>query len=719
MPAADTVGVPHSTCAYVIETGKLTTVVKVRRQLCTHGNIHDRLTSLSFCLGVCEFAPAFVDTPKGDLDSSDSVDGPDEILVENSATFPYGTSEQFPPTVNSDLQPVHQMAHDYAECSNAGLCNRTTGVCDCFHGFTGGACQRMTCPGSEEGELECSGHGSCHTLRRIADLDYHGTYDLWDKNLLVGCVCDKGYFGADCSQRACPYGLDPLYLDDVGTIQIPSYFLTVLTTSDYFDFTDGFAQPSAGTYRLKLYDKHGQGYLTSPIRAGATCADIVAAMENAPGGMIPRGQTNCLEVQFTDQDPLSSNSSWKIKYDSLYQYYFDGTKSYQISSRPAIDAFGYENSVARNKSTDALLSGNLYFFQFFGNVGDFQQPEINTHMFDGMSSSLQSQNGQVVARVWTNGMQGNNIDYFADRCEGVKAQVKQSDGEGFLWGKYLSDEFLATCLGGGQDVNRGTMYNPHLIKLVRTQTDPRDGYFMAAVYFDTNTDFVAGAGERKGDGTLSHGAWRLLNPLYSLDNDEAIYDVFASHGTLTVTDNRAGAAFSFGSNVIHTYNTSFDQGFTTYDGDISCDLHFTPAGETNDGRACLDKGDLFVLINPYNGADNPPFLNLYRAQSIRRMQAKVIGDSAKLIENYNPATDVRVNLTSQYVVTADMNVNWASTQVGPSVFHVYKFVPNMTNAYHYVSQCSNRGLCNHFEGTCECFGGYSGAACSDQSTVIT
>lgn len=669
-------------------------------------------------LGICEFAPAFVDTPKGDLDSSNSIEGPDEILVENSITYPYGTSEQFPATINSDLQPVHQSAHDYAECSNAGLCNRTTGVCNCFDGFTGAACQRMTCPGSDEG-IECNGHGTCQTLRRMADLDYKGTYNLWSKNMVQACVCDTGYFGADCAQRNCPFGVDPLYLDDISTIQVPSYFLTVLTTSDYYDFTDGFAQPSAGTYRLKIYDKNRQGYLSSPIRAGASCAEIVLAMEETPGRILPRGKTNCLEVQFTDKNPLSQNSSWRIKYNALYQYYFDGTKSYEISSRPAIDAFGYENSAARNKSADVLLSGNLYFFQFFGNIGDFLQPEINTHMFDGMSSSLQSSNGQVVARIWTNGMQGNNIDYFADRCEGVKAQVKQSDGEGFLWGKFLSDEFLADCLGRYRNGDRGTMYKPHLIKLVRTVADQRDGSFMAAVFFDTTSDFVAGAGERS-DAEPRKGAWRLLNPLYSLDNDEAIYDVFASHGTLTVTDNRAGVAFSFGSNRLHTYNTSFDLGQTSYDGDISCDKYQTPSGQTNDHRACLDKGDLFVLVNPYNGADNPPFLNLYTARTVQRLPShKLLGPSSRFIEDYDAATDLQVNLTSVFLVTADMNINWASTQVGPSVFHVYKFVPNVTHSYQYVSQCANRGLCNHFEGTCECFAGYAGPACADQSTVIT
>lgn len=37
-------------------------------------------------------------------------------------------------------------AHYEVECSNKGVCNRETGVCQCMEGFTGTACQRRTWP---------------------------------------------------------------------------------------------------------------------------------------------------------------------------------------------------------------------------------------------------------------------------------------------------------------------------------------------------------------------------------------------------------------------------------------------------------------------------------------------------------------------------------------------------------------------------------------------
>jgi hypothetical protein len=34
------------------------------------------------------------------------------------------------------------LAHQYSECSGAGICDQGSGVCDCFDGFKGQACER-------------------------------------------------------------------------------------------------------------------------------------------------------------------------------------------------------------------------------------------------------------------------------------------------------------------------------------------------------------------------------------------------------------------------------------------------------------------------------------------------------------------------------------------------------------------------------------------------
>ena len=44
--------------------------------------------------------------------------------------------------------------HPWAECSNKGLCDRKTGICNCFVGYDGVACQRTVCPADCSGILQ-------------------------------------------------------------------------------------------------------------------------------------------------------------------------------------------------------------------------------------------------------------------------------------------------------------------------------------------------------------------------------------------------------------------------------------------------------------------------------------------------------------------------------------------------------------------------------------
>ena len=43
---------------------------------------------------------------------------------------------------SADVATAYNKAHASAECSNKGLCDRSTGLCKCFLPFTGGACER-------------------------------------------------------------------------------------------------------------------------------------------------------------------------------------------------------------------------------------------------------------------------------------------------------------------------------------------------------------------------------------------------------------------------------------------------------------------------------------------------------------------------------------------------------------------------------------------------
>lgn len=130
-----------------------------------------------------------------------------------------------------DAATADNTAHALAECSNRGLCDRSTGKCSCFSGYEGDACQRTACPN------QCSGHGKCVSLKNMAGeirafpINFNNyTYGepaslaTWDADKIYGCVCDSSWtvgldtgetqaptwFGADCSLKHCPSGDDPM-----------------------------------------------------------------------------------------------------------------------------------------------------------------------------------------------------------------------------------------------------------------------------------------------------------------------------------------------------------------------------------------------------------------------------------------------------------------------------------------------------------------------------
>jgi hypothetical protein len=62
----------------------------------------------------------------------------------------------------ADVPTSSTTAHQITECSNRGTCDRSSGECTCFPGFTGAGCQRTACPN------DCSGHGTCVSIKQMA-----------------------------------------------------------------------------------------------------------------------------------------------------------------------------------------------------------------------------------------------------------------------------------------------------------------------------------------------------------------------------------------------------------------------------------------------------------------------------------------------------------------------------------------------------------------------
>lgn len=140
-----------------------------------------------------------------DLRASDFVEGTRAVYTNDAYMFNVSHNEGIV-QVASDANTAHPLV----ECGGRGACDRKTGECKCHAGYSGDGCQRTTCPN------ECSQHGTCMTLKNFVE---EGTlneptwtegYSATDANAQMGCKCDPGFRGADCSSVECPSGADPL-----------------------------------------------------------------------------------------------------------------------------------------------------------------------------------------------------------------------------------------------------------------------------------------------------------------------------------------------------------------------------------------------------------------------------------------------------------------------------------------------------------------------------
>jgi len=213
---------------------------------------------------ICTYSAAFVDTPVGDL-NGDGEHGPARYFDPRLNTKVYGIdfvgggqSEMYSHNygyARLDRTTAHDEAHFYRECANKGLCDRTTGSCQCFPGYEGEGCSRTACPDN------CNGHGRCRTI-----YDTDTSYSAWDLHHTQMCMCDPGYSGPSCALRDCPRGADPvLYALEVQN-SVQGIFwrsFNKATDSAATDLSYSERMPSTVHYTITFTDEYGDEHVTS------------------------------------------------------------------------------------------------------------------------------------------------------------------------------------------------------------------------------------------------------------------------------------------------------------------------------------------------------------------------------------------------------------------------------------------------------------------------
>lgn len=235
--------------------------------------------------------------------------------------------------------------HKYAECAGKGLCDRETGLCECFAGFEGHACQRSVCPNS------CSGHGQCifiddfqyqttpwdyynnvigdnkypanvdadwAALNAVGDFlpqapkTFSGSYFGWDSNRVRGCYCDPEWTGHDCSMRMCNYANDVMdHRPDTTDTQVYH------TQRIQFRLNSGNSDQNGNTFALSFKSKLNETYTTIPIvwnyHSGTTGMtddftelnrDIQTALQSLPGQVIDSVNVNTESRVYVDDNTM-------------------------------------------------------------------------------------------------------------------------------------------------------------------------------------------------------------------------------------------------------------------------------------------------------------------------------------------------------------------------------------------------------------------------------
>merc|ERR1711988_290194 len=522
-----------------------------------------------------------------------------------------------------------------------------------------------------------------------------------------GCKCDPGYSGADCSGRMCKYGIDPLYIDDESTARLASSTYIVRPGFDGLQ----------GTYAIKFYDVFGEDYVTDPILAAdsTSCLDVVSALEALPNTVIPGGSVFCSDY-FGQFDELLGS----------YQY-------------------------------DAGADGgfHMYSLTFTGNPGYLKPIEIDTTL-DGVRPTT-----NTTTAVWSDGMTGEFTDYFATQCEHVYATVTPIKTSGVtdvadpntfadataetptmlgninVYG-YLDDltiteaKLLKKCLGDsdGFSSNNVEVYDwdygatmffteqydtwimsgtPHAIKLVkRVVNDDFDGGKFALIWYSPKDDtfYVA----TKQSDLISEYA------IFVTDGKaERVYIDQNMDSAYNATETAVTAYFEQFSNTLYM---SFD---------VSCGTGLSTV------EPCLQKGDMLFITDTNWGKSE---LLIAKSEGTRFFGGVPVSYGEGFADTTDLYTITKIwkseetsataTFEDKFRITVDKNINWDGSIVADpdgdgasktGYVQILKFTPATTGTYTYVSQCSNRGLCNGDDALCECFKGYTNDNCDTQSSL--
>merc|ERR1711871_1855119 len=377
----------------------------------------------------------------------------------------------------------------------------------------------------------------------------------------------------------------------------------------------------------------------------------------------------------------------------------------------------------------------MYSLTFTGNPGYLKPIEIDSTL-DGTRATT-----NTTTAVWSDGMSGEFTDYFATQCEYVYTTITpvhggNPDGVGDAYSEFGST--TPTMLGNVNVYGYLDDLTATETKLLKKCLGDSDGYadnnvevydwdYGATMFYTEQYDTYIMSGtphaiklvKRLPNDDFDGGKFALI---WWSPKDEKFYvatkasDMISEYAIFT-TDGVAETA----------YFTQFSN--TLY-------LSFDASCETGSSlvEPCLQKGDL-IFITDANWGKSEQLIT--KAGSTRFFGGT---DTVGFGSGYADTTDLytitkiwkseetskTATFEDKFRITVDKAINWDGSIVADpdgdgdkntGYVQIVKFTPATTGSYTYVSQCSNRGLCNGDDALCECFKGHTNDNCDTQSPL--
>ena len=591
-------------------------------------------------------------------------------------------------------------AHNPAECSNRGVCDYSRGHCQCDDGYEGLACQRMACPN------DCSGAGTCITMQRLARREAHldGPYRYsqpWDASKIVGCVCDAGAEGYDCSQRSCPLGDDPLTTGQVDEKQFIG------------------CNATGGTFSLILDGKH-----TEPIAADGQFKDVKRALEPIAGdvevlGADPVDTQPChadgalFSVQFLQRH--GDVPALRFPEDVLVS--LEGTEV-GIFVRDGVDD---TNDVEHPRTGDTYqaVQGTKEWLPC-SNRGRCNVKSGDCHCFKGFGSS----DGR--ANVGTKGDCGKDVDPITS-CPGKEVECS---GHGVCSG---SPEYTCDCHRGWTGGDCGERTCPEGFTWFGPPSDDQ-------VAHDTKAEC-----SNRGHCNREDGECQCESGFTGAACDRTVCptdedsQVCSGHGRCAsmhklaefATDNGVPTPFRYGSqspgdpqtwDAFRMFGCFCDEGFEGFD----CSLRSCPTGDDPKTPGDFETQELFCEL------DDGSFTLDFRGETTESIDFdSKPSDFKLLLEALDTIGTVRVECDDgkdSAICSASGNAcrvtfltelgDLPSLEVDPPTGDVTVRVDGDGGSVRGTkdnAECSNRGVCDYDEGKCKCFPQY-GSSDGDGNT---